>query len=80
MADKAQALSRPMKYPYTYTAKVVQFPWKFYFTKSKVYQYYLFGIIASMPIFYKIQKLSNSPENKALWAEKRRQEAAERHH
>lgn len=54
MADE---VARPMKYPYTYTAKVAQFPYKFYFTHSWGFKYGVYAFILCAPIFYKIQKL-----------------------
>ncbi|VVD04360.1 uncharacterized protein LOC126964813 [Leptidea sinapis] len=76
----SDAPGRPMKYPYTFTAKAAQFPLKFYFQNQWIWRYWLGGgLILSIPIFYKIHKLSNSPENVAIWAEKRKKEA-EAHH
>nr|CAD7413094.1 unnamed protein product [Timema cristinae] len=77
MSDKP--VGRPMKFPYTFTAKLVQFPLKFYIQNNWIWRYYIFGIAGSLPVFYYISKLSNSPENKAKWAEIRRKEA-EGHH
>ncbi|KAF5274071.1 hypothetical protein FQR65_LT04469 [Abscondita terminalis] len=80
MADKAEVVSRPMKFPYTFSAKMAQFPYKFYINNSWVYKYYLIAVGVSIPIFYKIHKLANSPGNRAKWAEQKRKEAAEHHH
>ncbi|XP_053985989.1 uncharacterized protein LOC128880203 isoform X1 [Hylaeus volcanicus] len=62
---------RPMKYPYTLTAKIAQFPFKMYFTspKSWVFKWWLISIIATAPLFYKIQRLSYAPENVKVWDE-----------
>ncbi|KAB0803562.1 hypothetical protein PPYR_00532 [Photinus pyralis] len=79
MANEAEAVARPMKYPYTFSAKVAQFPFKFYLNNSWLYRYYFIAVGVSIPIFYKIQKLANSPANKAKWAEMKRKEAAEHH-
>ncbi|XP_059612029.1 uncharacterized protein LOC132258650 [Phlebotomus argentipes] len=76
MSDK---VSRPMKFPYTYSAKIAQFPYKFYFTKQWIWKYYAVAVVCSLPIFYKISRLANSPENKAKWAEMKRKELAEHH-
>ncbi|XP_011707883.1 PREDICTED: uncharacterized protein LOC105462744 [Wasmannia auropunctata] len=58
---------RPMKYPYTLTAKAAQFPYKYYIKHSWLYKYMLIGTLVAFPIFYKIQRLSYSPENVAKW-------------
>ncbi|TGZ49173.1 uncharacterized protein Roh [Temnothorax longispinosus] len=58
---------RPMKYPYTLTAKVAQFPYRYYVKHSWLYKYLLIGTLVSFPIFYKVQKLSYAPENVAKW-------------
>jgi len=48
---------RPMKYPYTLTAKIAQFPYKYYLQHSWLFKYMIFGTLATLPIFYQIQKL-----------------------
>ncbi|KAJ8976304.1 hypothetical protein NQ317_010258 [Molorchus minor] len=75
----AEKISRPMKYPYTFTAKMVQFPWKYYFTNQWIWKYYAISFVLCLPVFNSIRKLANSPENVAKWAEIRRREAAEHH-
>ncbi|XP_046750734.1 uncharacterized protein LOC124413957 [Diprion similis] len=81
MSGEPPALvSRPMKFPYTFTAQIAQFPYKFYWKYSWQFRFYAYAVVASLPIFYQIHKLSNSPENKAAYAEMRRKEAAEHHH
>lgn len=54
MADAAKPVGRPMKYPYTFSAKIAQFPYKFYYQNSWLARYWLFGIAAAFPLFYKI--------------------------
>ncbi|XP_066249689.1 uncharacterized protein roh [Euwallacea similis] len=78
MSD-APTPARPMKFPYTFSAKLAQFPYKFYFNNNWVVKYYCFALVLTIPIFRSISKLSNSPENVAKWAEIRRKEAAEHH-
>ncbi|XP_046687511.1 uncharacterized protein LOC124373152 [Homalodisca vitripennis] len=70
---------RPMKYPYTISAKVAQFPFKFYYNNHWIFKYWFFGILASAPLFYKIGKLSYSPDNVAKW-EKIRHDNFSGHH
>lgn len=56
MSDAAKPVGRPMKYPYTYSAKIAQFPYKFYWTNSWLARYWVYGVIVSLPLFYKIHK------------------------
>ncbi|KAJ8959879.1 hypothetical protein NQ318_011615 [Aromia moschata] len=72
--------SRPMKFPYTFTAKVVQFPFKFYFKNNWIYRYYCFAFVACLPVFLYIQRLSNTPSNKEKWAAIQRKEHEELAH
>ncbi|XP_008205515.1 uncharacterized protein LOC100118244 [Nasonia vitripennis] len=71
MADE---VSRPMKYPYTLSAKIAQFPYKHYYKHSWAFKYFLYSTIICLPIFYKIQKMSYSPENVKKWDEIHRKE------
>lgn len=48
---------RPMKFPYTFSAKIAQFPLKFHIQNQWVWKYWVAGIVLSFPIFYKIHKL-----------------------
>ncbi|CAH0550248.1 unnamed protein product [Brassicogethes aeneus] len=80
MADKVvEKVGRPMKFPYTFSAKVAQFPYKFYFSNQWIWKYYAVAMLVTIPLFKSISNLSNSPENVAKWAEIRRKEAAEHH-
>ncbi|KAL1497418.1 hypothetical protein ABEB36_008394 [Hypothenemus hampei] len=65
---------RPMKYPYTLTAKIVQFPYKFYFQNNWVYRYYVYAVVACFPVFWYITVLSNSKNNNAKWKDIRYKE------
>ncbi|KYM97132.1 PREDICTED: uncharacterized protein LOC108778780 [Cyphomyrmex costatus] len=62
-----QGTHRPMKYPYTLTAKIAQFPFKYYMQHSWLFKYLLISTFVTIPIFYKIQKLSYSPANVEKW-------------
>ncbi|XP_058790017.1 uncharacterized protein LOC131663564 [Phymastichus coffea] len=75
----AEEISRPMKYPYTLSAKIAQFPFKYYYDNSWVFKYSAFAFILCIPIFYKIQKMSYSPENVKKWQETRRKEFSGEH-
>lgn len=74
MADAAKVAARRMDYPYTMTAKLVNFPWKFYFTKQWIWKTMPLALLVTSPLFYKIGQASNSPENVAKWKEIRRKE------
>lgn len=59
MADAAEKpVGRPMKFPYTFTAKFVQFPWKYYIKNQWIYRYYGISLILCLPLFNSIRKLS----------------------
>lgn len=79
MADAVEKPVRPMKYPYTFSAKIAQFPYKFYFNNNWIARWYIVGVLLTIPVFKSISNLANSPENVAKWAEIRRKEAAEHH-
>lgn len=55
MAEEAPG--RPMKFPYTYSAKIAQFPFKFYVQNQWIWKYWMVGILVTLPVFYKINKL-----------------------
>ncbi|KAJ8926064.1 hypothetical protein NQ315_009919 [Exocentrus adspersus] len=77
--DQPQKVSRPMKFPYTFSAKIAQFPFKFYLKNQWIWRYYAISVVVCLPVFKAISNLANSPENVAKWAEIRRREAAEHH-
>ncbi|XP_050036817.1 uncharacterized protein roh [Dermacentor andersoni] len=64
-AAAAGATSRRMKYPYTLTAKIAQFPYKFHFKNFWLIRYYLCGGLVIYMVFmvYPIHKAVNSPAN-----------------
>jgi len=70
---------KTMKYPYTLGAQIAQFPYKFYWDNNWNFKYYIIAVIASFPVFYKINGLANSPGNVEKWAEIRRKEKEEHH-
>lgn len=55
MADKP--VGRPMKFPYTFSAKLAQFPFKFYVQKQWIWKYYAVAFGLCIPVFYKISSL-----------------------
>ncbi|XP_031833628.1 reduction of Rh1 [Nomia melanderi] len=72
----ADEVPRRMIYPYTLSAKIAQFPYKLYLTHKNtwLFRFFPLGILMTLPIFYKIQKLSYSPENVKKWEEVRREQ------
>ncbi|XP_011869631.1 PREDICTED: uncharacterized protein LOC105563004 [Vollenhovia emeryi] len=64
---------RPMKYPYTVSAKIAQFPYKYYIKHSWLFRYMLVATVVTMPFFYKVEKLSYAPENVAKWEKTHRE-------
>lgn len=53
----AEPVGRPMKYPYTFTAKLAQFPLKFHIKNQWIWRYYFIALGCCVPIFYKIDRL-----------------------
>lgn len=46
-----------MKFPYTFSAKLAQFPIQHYFKNQWIWRYYFIAFGVSIPLFYKIHKL-----------------------
>lgn len=71
---------KQMKFPYTFSAKIAQFPYRHYIKNQWIWKYYFIAFVCCIPIFYKISQLSNSPDNVQKWnelKEKRKQEELE---
>lgn len=62
MADKVveKPAGNPMKYPYTFSAKIAQFPLKHYIKNQWIWRYYFLAFGLSIPVFYKISKLGKN--------------------
>lgn len=71
---------RPMKFPYTTAAQIMQFPFKHYWEKSWLFKYWLISTVICAPVFWKLQKMANTEENRKLWYEKRKKEFEGHHH
>lgn len=69
-----EKLSRKMIFPYTFTSKILQFPFKLHYKNHWMFPWFIRATILVSPIFYFIQKAANSETNVKLWAEKRRKE------
>jgi len=70
---------RQMKYPYTLTAQIRQFPFKYYYNNQIYFRYWLYGIAISFPIFVWIGSKVNSPANVKKFADAKAKEEAEHH-
>lgn len=59
MTDVAaeKPVGRPMKFPYTFSAKIAQFPLKFYIKNQWIWRYYFIALGLSLPVFYKIDRM-----------------------
>uniref|UniRef100_A0A0A9YDF9 Serine/threonine-protein kinase STE20 n=1 Tax=Lygus hesperus TaxID=30085 RepID=A0A0A9YDF9_LYGHE len=65
--------SRRMVYPYTLSAKLAQFPYRYYFDNCWYFRYTVFAVVASVPLFMYFGAKRHSPSNVAEWKEKRRE-------
>ncbi|XP_037500706.1 uncharacterized protein LOC119374612 [Rhipicephalus sanguineus] len=76
------AHSRRMKYPYTASAKIAQFPYKFHFQKFWLIRYFFCGGLVLYMVFmvYPINKAVNSPQAVAAHRELMRKQAEEHQH
>merc|ERR1712212_159689 len=61
---------RMMKYPYTVSAKLAQFPFTYYLKNQWIFKYYFIGVGLSIPVFHWFQKQACSPGNVAKWEAK----------
>lgn len=67
---------KPMAYPYTMSAKLSQFPWRFLWHRSWTSRYFAYAVVFLVwPAYWQIDKVLTGPENKALWREKRKHDA-----
>uniref|UniRef100_A0A182X6E2 Uncharacterized protein n=1 Tax=Anopheles quadriannulatus TaxID=34691 RepID=A0A182X6E2_ANOQN len=78
--SEEQSVSRTVKYPYTYTQKIVQFPYKHYYKNQWIWRFYFISLGLSLPLFYKLHSLANVPANKEKWAESKRKQLQPDHH
>ncbi|XP_043271493.1 uncharacterized protein roh [Venturia canescens] len=72
-------VDRRMKYPYTYTAKLMSFPFAHYYKHAWVAKYFVFGFLLTLPVMAKITTAVNNPENVAKWKEIRRKQFSGEH-
>lgn len=69
-----------MKFPYTFSAKIAQFPYKHTFKTNWIFRYYLYAVVATLPFFMWVNRIANSPGNVARHQEYLRKQAAEHGH
>ncbi|XP_074662600.1 uncharacterized protein LOC141915092 [Tubulanus polymorphus] len=59
-----------MRYPYTFTAKLMRFPWKHYWKNTRYFRYFTYSAVFSwFFVFRNIHKAVNSPGNVKKWEE-----------
>lgn len=69
-----------MKYPYTFTAKIAQFPIFFYMKNNMIWMYYPLGCAVAFYFIWGIHDVVNSEENEKSWAETQRRIAEKEAH
>ncbi|CAH2086680.1 unnamed protein product [Euphydryas editha] len=71
---------RHMKFPYTMSAKIAQFPYFYYMKNNNIWMYYPLGCLVAFYVFIKIHGVVNSEANVKSWAESQRKAAEKEHH
>jgi len=56
---EGEKLSRKMIFPYTFSAKIAQFPFKLHFKHHWMFPWFLGATVVVSPLFYQIQKAGN---------------------
>lgn len=69
-----------MKFPYTFSAKLAQFPIFFYMKNNIIWMYYPLGMAVGLYLISKIHEMANSEENQRSWAETQRKIAEKEKH
>lgn len=69
-----------MKFPYTLSAKIAQFPIFHYMKNNMIWMYYPYGMVVAFYCFMKIHILANCEANQRSWAETQRKAAEKEHH
>lgn len=68
-----------MRYPYTLSAKIAQFPIFYYMKKNFIWMYYPLGLLSGFYVIAKIHAMTNSETNVRSWAETQRKFAEKEH-
>lgn len=58
-SSKSEGRGRHMLFPYTITAKIIQFPFEHYFNNSWMWRYYIIAVVACIPVFMYFSSLGN---------------------
>jgi len=61
----------PMVYPYTVTAQLIHFPYKYVFKNAWLYRYMFYCYIGTLPLWFYISYHVNSKEAKKAWNAKK---------
>lgn len=61
-----------MVWPYTLSAKLSQYPYKYVWREAWNARFLVYSIAFMIPILLKVDKTLTGPENKAYWREKRK--------
>ncbi|KAI1295347.1 hypothetical protein HDE_05482 [Halotydeus destructor] len=69
----------PMIHPYTYTAKFIHFPYKYFFKESWMFRYACYSMVLTYPIYVWIHFKVNSPEAVLAWETKKRLDFEKEH-
>ncbi|XP_015920961.1 uncharacterized protein [Parasteatoda tepidariorum] len=65
---------KQMKWPVTFAAQIQQFPYKWFWNNFWLPRFVVGAMAVTFPFFLFIHKSVNTPENKAIWAEKHKKE------
>lgn len=71
---------RHMKFPYTLSAKIAQFPFFFYIKNNIIWMYFPPAVAGAFYFIVQIHNLANSEANVKSWAETQRKIAEKEHH
>lgn len=69
-----------MKYPYTLSAKIAQFPYFYYFKNNIIWMYWPPAMVVAFYFILQIHNVVNSEANVKSWAETQRKIAEKEHH
>ena len=63
------AKGKPMAYPYTFGAAMMQFPFRWHWANERVFRMVGYSLAITLPVFYLIQKATCSEGNRKTWAD-----------
>ncbi|PAA66711.1 hypothetical protein BOX15_Mlig015166g1, partial [Macrostomum lignano] len=59
----------PMVFPYTYLAKVRNFPWRAFWNESRMFRFMTYTLPVPIFVLAKIRKALDSEDNRRQWKE-----------